>query len=402
MTILEYISWSELLKNTNLTAEHGNDGNRIAMATVSLKQTAHLFVQLLDERARLFANSAQFDVALRDAAAIRAILPRSGLGYLCTGDVHCQQGRYPAAIAMYDQGLKATTESDPYYQQLQKYRLAALANNSKRVDFISQLPLEIVISNIVSRMEVPSNVLYEPLYVSRGWRERIVEQSDGLDFYLDGKWTTLKEGHDQLVRFAPHVRSITGRIHKGIRLDDLFSRAHFSNLIRLDLSYDGSCHIALINGLQLIGNSLTHLVLEWDACYIELYRILESCPNLVSLIADHVDIVVSSPRRYPKMTHLSIYNNQEAVCSDDDAINFLRQFPSLLSLKLDPMRSSSVLTILHEHCPYLQELYYGYNNDYNDDVDELDLHKIEPHPNRKGITSAHLGNAGLPYLTKTT
>ncbi|CDH54821.1 predicted protein [Lichtheimia corymbifera JMRC:FSU:9682] len=103
---MQNIGWSELMKNSNLTAEHGNGGNRIATATQTLQQTAHQFVKVLNERARLLANSAQFDTALYDAAAIRAIFSWSGFGYLCTGDVYCQQGRYAAAISIYDQGFE--------------------------------------------------------------------------------------------------------------------------------------------------------------------------------------------------------------------------------------------------------------------------------------------------------
>ncbi|KAJ8652590.1 hypothetical protein O0I10_011736 [Lichtheimia ornata] len=397
MTVVENISWSELLKSTNLTAQHGNDGNRIATATESLKQTAHQFTQVLNERAILFANSAQFGAALHDAAAIRALLPGSGLGYLCTGDVHCQQGRYAAAISIYDQGLETVPDTDAYYQQLQQHRLAAIANNNKRVDFINELPLDIVISHIVSRIaaDLGSNELYEPLYVSRAWQERILQRPDGLDFALGQEWVTLKNGHDQLVRFAPYIRRISGSIKNGIHLDDLLSRAHFSNLKRLDLFYDDPSHDALINGLQLVGDSLTHLAIEGDPYNIELYRIVESCPNLVSLVVDNVRVVMSSSSgRYPKMTHLRIYNVPVAVPSDDDVIDLLSRFPSLLSFDITPKPSSSVLTLLHEHCPYLQQLHYGC---YSGATDEPDLHKVELHPNGKGITSAHLGNEGYDY-----
>ncbi|KAJ8652716.1 hypothetical protein O0I10_011661 [Lichtheimia ornata] len=233
------ISWSKLLENPIVTAQHGNDGNRIATATESLKETAHQFAQFLSERAKLLANSAQFERALRDVAAIRAILPGSGLGYLCMGDVYCQQGHHSAAISIYDQGLETVPESDPYYQQLQQHRMAAVANNDKRIDFISQLPLDIVITHIVPRMEQPacldSEVLYEPLYVSRTWQERILQQSNGLAFDFGKETTTFKRGHAQLVRFAPYVETLSVCLLENVHLDDLFSRAHFSNLKELDI-----------------------------------------------------------------------------------------------------------------------------------------------------------------------
>ncbi|KAJ8652404.1 hypothetical protein O0I10_011984 [Lichtheimia ornata] len=401
MTVVENISWSGLLKNTNLTAEHGNDGNHIAMATETLKQAAHQFAQVLNERARLFANSAQFDTALRDAAAIRALLPGSGLGYLCTGDVHCQQGRYAAAISIYDQGLEAAPESDPYYQQLQQQRMTAVSNNSKRVDFISRLPLDIVITNIVPRMERPvyldSIVLYEPLYVSRTWQARFLQRPNGLDFDFGQDGINLKRDHDQLVRFAPYVRSLSGSLYDDNCLDDLLSRAHFSNLKRLVLYCDAPPHRALIKGLQLIGDSLTHLVIEGSPIDVGLHGILESCPNLVSLDVERVEAAMSSPvsSRYPKITHLALDDLPDGPPSQDDVIDILSRLPSLLSFQITPMPGSGVLTILHEHCPYLQKLDYGYPNDASF---KYHLQKIELHPNRKGITSAHLGYEGFDYV----
>ena len=81
------------------------------------------------------------------------MLPGSALGYLCTGDIYCQQGRYATAISIFDQGLKQVPESDPYYQHIQQHRMTAVENNTKRVDFISRLPFDIVITNILPRME---------------------------------------------------------------------------------------------------------------------------------------------------------------------------------------------------------------------------------------------------------
>ncbi|CDH54785.1 predicted protein [Lichtheimia corymbifera JMRC:FSU:9682] len=387
MTIEENIAWSELLKHTNLTAQCGNDGNRIATATESLQQAAHQFTRILNERARLLANSAQFDAALRDAAAIRTILPGSGLGYLCTGDVYRQQGRYAAAISIYDQGLEAVPESDPYYQQLQQHRTAAIANNNKRVDLISRLPLDIVITNIIPRVEPKcySESSCEYLYVSRTWQQRFLQQPNGLEFDFGKETGTFKTGHDQLVRFAPYIQSLSGGMVGDARLDDLSSRAHFSNLKDLHIHCDSNIrHYPTLHGLQLISDSLTHLTIAGSQAF-ELRDILESCPNLVSLNAERVEAVMSSPvsSRYPKITHLALHDVSEGALSRDNILDVLSRFPSLLSLKIAPIRDASILPVLHEYCPYLQFLYYG---------DGFHPSKtIDVSPNRKGIKLAHLG-----------
>ncbi|KAJ8652893.1 hypothetical protein O0I10_011493 [Lichtheimia ornata] len=389
MAAIEHISWSELLKHANITAQHGNDGNRIATATESLQQIAHQFAEELNERAKLLANSAQFDRALHDAAAIRAMLPGSGLGYLCTGDVYCQQGRHAAAISIYDQGLEAVSASDPYYHHLQQHRMQVAPNNNKRVDFISRLPLDIVITNIVPRMTptyLDSNELYGPLYVSRTWQERILQQSKGLTFEFGQEDHTFKTGHDQLIRFAPYVQKLRGNVFDDAELKDLFSRARFSNLKDLRIYCDSTTpHLPVLHGLQLISDSLTHLNID-GYHYFDLSDILESCPNLVSLETEHVEPVLSSPpsSRYPKITHLALHDvSEDEAPSHDDVIDLLSRFPSLLSFELTPMSDSSILMTIHEHCPYLQVLYYGAKN--------YPSKKIDIHPNQKGIKSAHLG-----------
>lgn len=237
MTTHENIAWPQLLSNPIVTAQHDNAGNRIAAATETFQRTVSEMVQALNDRAWLLANSAQFNAALRDVAAIRTILPRSGLGYVATRGVYCQQGRYAAAVAMYDQGLKAVPESDPYYQHLQQHRLTAININNKRVDFISRLPLDIVITNIVPRMEhrCYSDLPSEYLYVSHAWQERFLQQPNGLDFHFGTEEDTFKTGHFQLARFAPYVQKLLGVISGHAELKDLFSRGHFSNLKKLVL-----------------------------------------------------------------------------------------------------------------------------------------------------------------------
>ncbi|CDH54798.1 predicted protein [Lichtheimia corymbifera JMRC:FSU:9682] len=384
---MENISWSELLKTPIVTAQHGNDGNRIAATTEALRQAAHQFAQVLNERAKLLANSAQFDAALRDAAAIRALLPRSGLGYLCAGDVHCQQRCYAAAVAMYDQGLQTAPESDPYYHQLQQQREKATADNNKRVDFISQLPLDVVITNIIPRMErrCYSDLPPEYLYVSRAWRERFLQQPNGLYFNFGEEPNTFKTGHDQLVRFAPYVQELRGEVFGEAELEDLFSRAQFSNLKELGICCDATIqHLSLLNGLQLISDSLTHLSIEGHNG-LRLYDILESCPNLVSLEAEEIDAQMSSlpSSHHRKITHLALHDVPATAYNYDEMDDLLSRFPSLLSFEITPIPDSAILMTLHKHCPYLQVLYFGERSDhlYNSDV----------HSHRKGIKFAHLG-----------
>ncbi|CDH54819.1 predicted protein [Lichtheimia corymbifera JMRC:FSU:9682] len=404
MTVVENINWSELLNNPIVTAQHGNDSNRIVTATETLQQAAHHLVEVLNERARLSANSAQCDKALSDAAAIVAILPGSGLGYLCTGDMHCQQGRYAAAISIYDQGLEAVSISDPYYHQLVQRRMAAETNNSKRVDFISCLPLDIVITNIIPRAlsEFYCDVSSEYLYVSRAWQERFLRQPNGLYYHFGSERKrffqqshrvfskdTSELGHPQLVRFAPYIQSLRVSMD-GIHLDDLFSRARFPNLKVLDINCG---HLTsgdpILSGLQIVAASLTHLYIMDGSC-LRLSDIMESCPNLVSLTTDEMNVGVPLSTCYPKMKHLSIHKLTRTPLDYDTLVYLLSRFPSLLSLDITPRPDCRLLTILHEHCPCLQRLYFGSRS--------FPASNIEVHPDRRGVTLARLHGYRQHYM----
>ncbi|KAJ8651420.1 hypothetical protein O0I10_013039 [Lichtheimia ornata] len=396
MTVVESIRWCELLGDPIVTVQHGNDGNRIATATETLQQTAQQFVKVLNERARLLSNSAQFDTALRDAAAIRALLPRSGLGYVCGGDVHCHQGRYAAAISIYDQGLVEVPESDPYYQQLQQHRIAAATNNKKRVDFISQLPLDTVITNIIPRMERPvyldSNVLYEPLYVSRTWQERILQQSKDLKFRFRNHVDTFQKGHAQLVRFAPYVQTLNVCLLKNVHVGDLFSRAHFSNLKELDITcaHGTTPRLPLIHGLQMIADSLTHLAIS-QCPGLALRDILETCPNLVFLKTRDVDAFMPLSSSYPKIKHLELHEELDRIHTHEHMVDVLSRFPSLRMLKITPMPATTILPILRKHCPYLEAISLECRSP------DFDVTTANDHPNRRGITSAYLGGDDFYY-----
>lgn len=141
----------------------------------------------------------------------------------------------------------------------------------------------------------------------------------------------------------------------------------------------------LVNGLRLIADSLTHLAIHHSTC-IQLRDILESCPNLVSLTTTRVDAVVpmSPSSRYPKLKNLALYSPSNNDVAHDNMVDVLGRFPSLLSLEVLPMPECSILPVLHEHCPYLQRVYFGVRNNFIDNTDVQ--------PNRKGIRWAYLGD----------
>lgn len=143
--------------------------------------------------------------------------------------------------------------------------------------------------------------------------------------------------------------------------------------------------LPLIHGLQLIADSLTHLLI-YDCPFLQLCDILETCPNLVSLRTMNVDAIMPllSSSSYPKMTHLTLHGQSERARTHENIVNVLRTLPSLRVLEIFPIPDSSLLPLLHKHCPYLQVILYGFLRRFSLDLPE----KVQA--NRKGIASAYL------------
>lgn len=112
--------------------------------------------------------------------------------------------------------------------------------------------------------------------------------------------------------------------------------------------------LRLFHGLQMMGDSLTHLAIDQCPC-IQLRDIMQTCLNLVLLKTMDVDEVMplSSSSICPKMKQLALYQQPER-CKHETMVDVLRRFPFLRVLEITPMPDSSLLPTLHKHCPYLQ------------------------------------------------
>lgn len=200
-----------------------------AMSSTSERQ----MIELLAERAKLLADGAQFDHALHDAATIRALAPASSVGYLLAGDVYQMQGRQRAAVSMYEDGLASVPENEDGYTHLSNRRTDALHADAKHVDFISQLFLDNVV-NVIFPIILDSELSTETpcpyLYVCRAWRRRILENY-GLRFQVTV--SIIQGQHDQLVKFADHVKSLAIIDFYESANDfyaDILKKAHFPKL----------------------------------------------------------------------------------------------------------------------------------------------------------------------------
>ncbi|KAI7878398.1 hypothetical protein K492DRAFT_6952 [Lichtheimia hyalospora FSU 10163] len=224
-------SWNEFVKPPGVAIQSGPCANVIADSTRWLQQCVQEQLSYLDKRARALATTAHFEAALKDATTMQQLNPSSAAGYLCAGHVCSHQGREKAAIAIYDQGLAVVPLSDPSYQQLVDARSRAQAQNCRCIDFIKELPVDII-ENIVSRIlteeaMAPSEVR-EYLGVSREWQEKLLQCSR----WLHVESTTsddLAKDDELLEQVAPYCTGLTLGYHTA-GLSQLMSETQYPSL----------------------------------------------------------------------------------------------------------------------------------------------------------------------------
>ncbi|KAJ8657662.1 hypothetical protein O0I10_006728 [Lichtheimia ornata] len=382
---------------TTIPLHECRSSEQIEAATDIIQQRPSQLYNALHDRAKLLGNGAQFEAALRDAAAMQRIRPTVALGYLCEGDIYCQQGRVEDAVAIYNKGLEAVPASEPHYhdlqqqQQQQQQRIATAAaktntsSSNKRIDFISELPIDVVSTNIIPRfMPVLLSTGCCPyLYVSHTWHQRIIQH--GLSIEVDYEAPSFREGHEQLIRFTPYVKSLDLIVRKEKHLVNLLSRAKFSSLKRLKLASETP--ESQLKGLAMVADTLTHLDLGYNSS-LHLRDIMQTCPNLTFLRFHDVNAVIPSSigsLQYPRLAHLGIHSYSPENVEKDNLVRVLSLFPNLVSFEMSPMpEDSSILLLLTQQCPHLRTLFYGR------EMEEKDTKPII-HAKEKGITVARLG-----------
>ncbi|KAJ8658012.1 hypothetical protein O0I10_006283 [Lichtheimia ornata] len=347
----------------------------ISTTTQEIDRLACQFMAKLNERSTAFANGANFDLALCDAALMRVITPTLSLGYLKAGNIYQQQGRQQQAVAMYEEGLGMVPSSDECYADLQMGHANAKNAASKRLDFITQLPMEIAASEILPwvfhncKLEADTPCPY--LYVSSTWRERIL-QCNNLNFYLEES-NKGPPGHlHELKRFSQHVKTLSmesGWMDVLGNCLSIFDTCKFPNLTKLTIKYFGYWAGEVTYALEAVSQTVTDLYLyteEHQTPDIHLAVVLDLCPHLVSLNLTAWDIV-DLPESYPTLTHLTI-NVFCGHLSHDTMTNLLSHLPSLVLFGTYHVPNTTFLT--RRHCPNMKILMCGgycvFNHDHFD------------------------------------
>lgn len=194
-----------------LSMHQGQDDTIMATTSDTITKLASQLIEPLDTRAKALANGAQFDLALRDAAMMRALAPTSALGYLRAGSIYQQQGHQQAAMNMYKQGLMAVDPTNPWYSRLKTSYAAALEVQEKRVDFMSKLPADIVSMAIIPLLfesyELRQDTVCPHFNVCRTWCQRILA-NNAFHFLLHDGGCVDDPAYD-LLPYSPHFKTLT-------------------------------------------------------------------------------------------------------------------------------------------------------------------------------------------------
>lgn len=113
----------------------------------------------------------------------------------------------------------------------------------------------------------------------------------------------------------------------------------------------------ITSALRSVQHTLTHLKLHSEKNYtreIHLGRVLEDCPNLVSL--DLATWTIQDlTEQHTKLTHLTLQVGIDPL-PNDTLMNVLSHLPSLVFLDLFPVPHSRFLTAIGEYCPNMKIL----------------------------------------------
>lgn len=147
------------------------------------------------------------------------------------------------AIDIFNEGLsKLSSSSDPYYAQLERAKNDAEERDNKRIDFISMLPLDIVM-HIAPRLIHEGCPLrddrftkhHSPLFVSKTWRQRFLEASY-LYVEVEDVYEWSPNFLSTLIQFAPFINSIMLTV-RGMPFEGLWSMGvSFPSLKKLSVT----------------------------------------------------------------------------------------------------------------------------------------------------------------------
>ncbi|KAJ8658000.1 hypothetical protein O0I10_006271 [Lichtheimia ornata] len=360
--------WNDLCKQPILKAPSEKYAQLVHDSTTRLHQSLEPILSALNLRAIGLTKCANFESAFHDAKVMQYLSPSSALGYIREASIYSEQGKQLEAIRVCNHGMSLVDTLDTHYDTLQRVKMDAEQRQNTRIDFISQLPLDIVTTTLIPMfMDDQPLRSMEPapfLDVSNVWCDRIIKCFGGLSFETGDDDDAI---HSQIAQFARHVKRLdVDWYSEGTWLCDLLRNNDLCSLQELYIeSFSANCLPYFISSLKPISDTLTHLQIQVEnGMMVPMEEVLVNCPNLVSLeIAQPCATGISSLRMasWPKITTLVIFSTAEDInnsamitCHQIRAIG--KRFPSLKKLQFRPCEDTECIRVVLEYYPWMNNL----------------------------------------------
>ncbi|CDH57673.1 predicted protein [Lichtheimia corymbifera JMRC:FSU:9682] len=335
-------------------------------STTQLHQSLDSILSTLNRRAIALTDLANFESALRDADLMQQLAPSSALGYIREATIYSDQGKQRDVIDVCSKGLSMVDTKDPGYTMLQHLKATAEQQDNKRIDFISQLPADLVTKLIPMFMDDSWLSPSQPcryLYVSKVWHDCIVKSPDGLRFLIEEE---KKDPLSQVVQFAQHTKVLNiSSYYQGTWLSDLLRQHDFCSLRDVHISgFTNKDDIEFLSALKSISSTLRSFSIwmsvnfDDDHDILPIADIVSACPTLVALnVSNPLDADFTSLPMvtWHTMTELSI-NQSTTIISLDHVKAIGKRFPSLKKLTLSPCTDLQSSFVVSEYWPSMNSL----------------------------------------------
>ncbi|KAJ8663831.1 hypothetical protein O0I10_000105 [Lichtheimia ornata] len=340
------------------TSTHvSNKQNTIVDDTKILHDLVQQQLKVLNRRAMALATNALFEEALHDATQMKQIASYAPSGYLCAAQIFTMQGRQLAAIHECNKGLQTVSLADPLYDQLQVIKSEAESRQDTCIDFITELPLDII-DNIATRFFPQVIRSYDTaspyLNVSRNWRDRLCACVE-LRFSLTA-FDASSETFHALESYAPFIKGLT-LSYDGLHYLQLLP---IFTMLRSFTAVCQSCFDVdlLLEALGHVGNNLKELSIESSSgeTSLALGEVFRICPNLTTLHCQTINMDMSAAKRtYPKMAKLSlarIFPSMDQTIIQD----LFSRLPALHVFSIDQVADPRALLLVPTLCPTVKVL----------------------------------------------
>ncbi|KAI9246751.1 hypothetical protein BDA99DRAFT_576563 [Phascolomyces articulosus] len=343
-----------------------------------------VIVRVLELRAKEEAKKSNMTGEIKTMRAMIDLTPNYARGYLRLGQLYAFQGYQESAIDIFKKGLDMIPPVDPVYPLLEKECEYAKMRSEKRIDFIANLPYEVV-GYVVDSNFLTMDAIWASIRVSRLWREKLVQ-------IVGPSWEELyisKYSHQDQIKILPavfrHVVDFTlDETAEVIRTySDLFQPEYFPKIQILQIHedfprningpvYQSGVQDALSCILSTITNTLHTLTLTLlDISHApSLTFIVATCRNLMHLTfkaeINDLDSLFTGMDQLSHETRLRSLDLQASHLSRGENMGvipkngietLLRCSPFLQYLSLEGCRyNDDIIPNIQQHCPKLNQL----------------------------------------------